>query len=532
MKKKMLAMIQSFLRLEKFAEKDGKVVLTEEQRAKVEGTFGKEFTEKFVDYLANGDEDDKKSQEMLADLITGLISAQSSSASSLEASFKEQLKKLKTESDQVIAGLKADIDKLSADPEEDPEPEIDAEIPRHAQKPTVMKVDMRKPVYEAVGHFLKTGRMKDVEAQTIDVADLATEFGTYLSQGRNNLDEVKAIFQGFSSAMMFTSKMAITEWRAFQALITSISQQFTPKWTPLGKTQFRPLSIRNRRHKINCPIIPAEVLESYMLFMYDEGMAPDQMPITKYIWNMLIYPQLMQDIELRMIWKGKYVEKDWDTVSNGDAGDAPENSMDGIETILVDNKAANAKKINYFPEANDFDYTTATAAEILQFTQNFVDWIAPVFRTQAMNIACSDEFYKAYKRAYKQTWGPGSDKSDQPNFGSDNIDFSLQTLKKVDGMYGSPILFATPMMNLIKLRHKNEVPRVINDVQKQDYEVRLFGEYWLGAGFAYGEAVFAAVPDGYNPKAKITEIYDAHTTYQQNKGTVPASGSGSGAGGL
>lgn len=527
---KILAMIASFLKIEAFEKKDGKAILTKEQRSTVEATFGKEFTEKFVDYLAkDASEEDQNqpNQELLADLVNGLIAAQQSNRTTLEASFNTQLTELQNTYTQKIEGLTQQVETLANGPEEDPIPEMDTTIPRAENKPAIMKVDMRRPHYEAVGHFLKTGRMAAVEAATIDVADLATEFGTYLSQNRNNLDEVKAIMQGFTSQSMFTSMMAITEWRAWQSLITSVSQQFTPKWTPSGQAKFRPLLIRNRRHKINYPIVPAEVLESYMMHMYDEGLAPDQMPITRYIWNQLVFPQLMQDIELRMIWKGKYVEKAWNTVNTGDAGDSPENSMDGVETILVDAKASGDTGIN-FKNAGSFDYLTATDQEILAYVQDFVDWIAPLFRNKMMPIACSDEFYKRYKRAYKNVWGPGSDKSDQTQFGSDNIDFSKQYLQPVDGMYGSPILFATPKANMIKLRHKNDVPRVINDVQKQDYEVRLFGEYWLGVGFAYGEAVFASVPDGYDPKAEIVKVYDAHTTYQQNKGIIGSDGSAGG----
>ena len=40
-------------------------------------------------------------------------------------------------------------------------------------------------------------------------------------------------------------------------------------------------------------------------------------------------------------------------------------------------------------------------------------------------------------------------------------------------------------------------------MQKVDYEVKLFGEFWLGVGFAIGEAVFASVPDGYDPATTV-----------------------------
>src|SRR5690606_41283165 len=66
-----------------------------------------------------------------------------------------------------------------------------------------------------------------------------------------------------------------------------------------------------------------------------------------------------------------------------------------------------------------------------------------------------------------------------------------------------PIVFSTAYQNIVKLRYKNEVPFVINEVQKHDYVVRLYGEFWLGVGFLIAEAVFAFVPDGYDPQASL-----------------------------
>jgi hypothetical protein len=508
--KKMMSIILAFLGVPELGKVDGKPSLTEEQKALVEGAFGTEFTAKFAEYLNAGDSDTAAS-DVGVELVLGL-----------NAQNQRQLEDLKRQLDTVNrdkATLQATVAKLSESPE--PEPAVVAlnpALPHKEGVKTIKGIDASKPLYKEVNMFITTGRASDLRAvaATIDVEDLKTEFGTYLSQNNNNLDEVKALFQGFTSAKYFTSAMAITEWRATQALISSVSQQFKAKWTPSGQSTFRPLTIKNYRHKINMPIIPADVLESYMLHMYDEGMSVDQMPITRYIWQQLVLPQLLQDIELRMIFKGKYV--DAGVVVEGAAGTAPEDSMDGIETILVDGLDG-TKNINYF-DGSGFNFETATDAEVLGFVQDFTSWLAPVFRQQTMPIACSYEFWRRYKIAYKNVWGTGSGTTD-PNFGGDRIDFSNNVLVPMDGMYGSPILFTTPSANLKKLRHINDVPNVINDVQRFNYEARLFGEYWLGGGFAYGEAVFAYVPAGYNPKALITSVYGAHTTIQQNKGANP-----------
>jgi len=511
----MLELVSAFLKRkgkELTKADSGKFELSEEQSNEIKASFGERFLEKFNAHLNDEEDDDSKNSEFIAEMVT----AMTEHAQALQLNHGKELKaekEARIELEKNLKTLQATVATLSESSEEEPEPEVDASLPRaEGIKPVLQLSQMKLQIYANINHFIKTGVMQQVEASTIDVADLATEFGTYLSQNRNNLEIVTTLFQGFSSASMFTSAMATTEWRAMQALISSVSQQFTNKWTPSGSMKARPLAIRNRRHKINYPIIPSEVLESYAMYMYDESLAIDQMPITKFIWNNLIYPQLMQDIETRMIFKGKFL--DVGVVAEGDAGAAPEDSMDGMETIIVDGKDG-SKNINYFPDGNAFNFLTATDDQILAHVADFVAWIAPLFRSQAMEISCSPEFWRRYRVAYKNKWGAGSSKSDETNFGNNVIDFSMQTLVPRAGMYNSPILFAAPKANTIKLRHKNEVPRVINDVQKRDYEVRLFGEYWLGAGFAFGEGVFTSCPDGYDPKAQILLAFGAHTNNQQ-----------------
>lgn len=524
---KIKAMVLAILGAASFNKVEGKDALTEDQRETIKNAYGEQFLKKFEDELSASQEDDHEVTTESVNALVAAISDHAATVTSQTSQLNAQLQKQVEQQATQMSTLQDQVAQLSRDPEEDPVVEADASLPRKKDVDAVIPINkLRLAAYGAVNHFMKTGRMNDIEAATINVADLATEFGTYLSQGRNNLDLTTGLFQGFSSAPFFTNAMGTTEWRAVQALISSVSQQFTNKWTPSGGSKFRPLTIRNRRHKINFPIIPSDVLESYMMHMYDEGLAIDQMPITVYIWNQLIYPQLMQDIELRMIFKGKFV--DAGAVSEGDAGKAPEDSMDGIETILVDGLDG-SKNIHYF-DGQGFDYKTATDAEVLKFVQDFVAWLSPVFRRQNMDIGCSDEFYRRYKIAYKNVWGAGSGTQDA-DFGGDRIDFSRQVLQPMDGMYGSPILFTTPSSNLKKLRHKNDVPRVVNDVQKVNYEVRIFGEYWLGAGFAYGEGVFAYVPANYNPKALITSVNGAHTEFQQARAGA-ALGSGSAGGGL
>lgn len=521
--KKWMSVFLAFLGVAQLEKKDGKPSLTESQRKDLASTFGEDVVSKFEAYIAKDDQAEE-GEDVTASLIQGIVTQQKAQQTAMQNKIESVIKE--------NGGLKATIAKLVDMHEPDVVPEMDKTITRKAGVDTVLRVDMRQSHYAKVGEFLRIGvNSAAYNAATIDVADLRSEFGTYLNNQRN-LDIIRQVLTGFTSSQYMTTVLAVTEWRASQSLITSVVQQFTPKWTPLGKSKFRPLVIKNRRHKINYPILPAEVLDSYMFYLYDEGMAPDQMPITKYITEQLLKPQILQDIEIRMSAKGKYVEKAWGDVNTNDQGTPPEDSMDGYETILVDSKALagteDDTRINFFNQT--INWVSATDQQVLDFVNAFVDWINPQYQNQMMPVFCSLDVYKRYKRAYKKVWGVGSG-TESTTFGADQIDYSMNVLVPLDGMFKSPIIFSTPKQNFIKLRHKNEAPNIINDVQKSDYLVKLFGEFWFAVGFAIGEGVFAYVPDGYNPKAVISTKWGTPTSYQQYE-VFEESEDGSGGGGI
>lgn len=126
---------------------------------------------------------------------------------------------------------------------------------------------------------------------------------------------------------------------------TSVVQEFSAKWTPSGDARFTAIKIQNYRHKINFAIVPADVANSWLLSLYNERLSPDQMPITRYIVQKILLPSILQDIEMKMIGKGKYKAKENPT----DAG-KPEESMNGIETLLVEAAKSGDKGINFLPE--------------------------------------------------------------------------------------------------------------------------------------------------------------------------------------
>lgn len=502
------------LGLDKFNKNaQGNLDLSDEHKKTLSGVFGQAFTDKFAEAL--GKETAEAEEEASAGASTaeadglGLMDALRAHHSTVVTAGLKDLQTQLAAANKDKATLQETVAKLSANSEDD----ITALFPGagipHAKKG--FKVDTSHQAYAGVNEFLATGSASHVSAATIEVGELKTEFGKYLTQNGNGLQILKKLFTEFSSSKFFTVVRAVTEWRAVRALITSVSMQFTSVWTPGGKAAFKPLTIKNRRHKINYPIIPAEVLDAYVFHLYDESLSPDQMPVTLYIWNELIYPALLQDIEMRMIWKGKFVDHELDQ-KEGDVATAPEDSMDGLETILVDAKVTGNKGVHFYNKYPNFDWKTASNQAILDFVNGFVDWLSPFYKTKKMPLFLSDDNKRRYKRAYKAVYGTGS--GQDGDFGQDRVDYSNQMLTSPEGMFGSEIIFSTPKENMIMLRHKNEVPNVINDVQKHGYEVRIFGEYWLAVGFAMGNAVFAHVPAAYNPKALISQSLGEFDSFQ------------------
>lgn len=459
--------VVNFLKKEPTTDAQGRMQLSEEDERKLIEHFGAGFVQ-LLKEKTFASEDEKAS-----DLY--------------EAAVRHATEQVKAKFTGQIEQLQKDLATLAAKPEDIPSAEKATGIVKGFQR-NAFKADMSLAHNKAAAAFLQTGIM--TEAPTIDVGDLQKELGPYLSQG-NNLDILQEIYQGFTTSKFLTWIRATSEYKAIEGLATDhVVQQFTPKWTPKGGAKFTPCIIKNRRHKVNFSIIPAQVGESWLFHLYDEGKTPDQMPLTRYIVDNIMLPKIAEDIETVMIAKAKYVEDSQKT----------EETMDGFETILVEAKKSHDKGFRFFKTTKNL--LKATDAEVLETIDDFVASLAPLYRSKKMPVFLSHDLYLKYKRAYKNKWGAGSG-TEKANFGEDRVDFSNCYLQVLDCLYGSPIVISTPIGNFAGLRHKNPVP-FITDVQKHDYEVRFFCEFWLAVGFLIKEATFAIVPDDYDPTAAIS----------------------------
>lgn len=461
--------VANFFKKETMAtDEQGKVVLSAEEEQQLTQHFGAKFVEILKGKTFTAEDDNA------GDLYEAAVAHATQEATAHLATQVEQLQN--------------DIALLAAKPEDAPLGETTTQIIRALKKgDKSFKANMALSHNKAAGEFLHTGVM--AETPTIEVSDIQQELGPYLSQG-NNIDVLQELYNGFTTSKYLTWKRAVTEYKGVISMaVEHVVQQFKKEWTPKGKAEFSPLKIKNYRHKVDYPIDPADVGESWLFHLYDERLTPDQMPITRYIIDKVLIPKIAEDVELVMTGKAKFVE----------GSDKTEETMNGIETQLIEAKKTLDKGISFFK--TDKNLLEATDAEVVAIVNDFVASIAPLYKSQQMPVFLSAEVYLKYKRGYKDKWGAGSG-TEKVEFGADRVDFSNCYLQVLDCLYGSPIIFSTPSQNFIGLQHKNP-PQFISDIQKHDREVRIYIEFWYGIGFLLGEAVFAIVPDGYDPSAAI-----------------------------
>lgn len=453
----------------------GSVELSEEEERRIAATYGDSFLEKLKSLNFNSQEE-ADSTELFDEAVR----------------FKTE--ELIRDKDAIIAQLRSDIETLSAEPEP---------TPKAKDVPTLTAgsyaVNLAASHYKSIARALASENpmdLRQLEGSSIDVTDLNQEFkGSMPPRVRLDIFN-KNIYLGLPDSPLFTREQSNTDYKATASLFTEVSQAFTPKWTPKGSVKFTPVTIPYRRHKVNVTFKPAEIINGWLAYLYEQGKTPSQQPISRYIYESLIIPKVQDDITRVMLGKGKYVEPSAD-IAEGSVGTKAINSMDGLETILVEDKAADTKKFNHYKAA--VDPFTLKGQELIDYVTKFANAISKYFVNSPL-IYCSEQFLQYYQAQDYSVNG----KYTGTSVGR-SIRFTTFELQPMKCMYGSPILFCTPKTNLVMLVDYANAANCINKVEEHHYDVDIIGEYSLSVGFRIAEAVYAAVPSGYSPSGAVVD---------------------------
>lgn len=310
---------------------------------------------------------------------------------------------------------------------------------------------------------------------TISVQDVAKELGTYVSANKT------IVGAGVYSEEIFINKFCKTltavkgKYPQFHSILSRVVQGFKAEWQALGEAQFKHKMLQNFHQKVNFPVVPSEILNSWLAELYTEGKTPAEHPISKYIMDDLM---------------GKVID-DLDDLSQSAEFDAAH--FDGEYGSSIDGIAAQVEKAVANPTHPAFKIplTAITSSNILDEIKKFEKGLPKKTRKKVKRIFMSSNLQLTYIDAYEQEYGTKVTYKDD-----DTIKTPLTKIEIV-GLDGIPdnLIFATVEDNMVRLIDVFDKPAV-TDIQVQDYTVKIFMEFHLGYDFLINQLLYVAVFDG------------------------------------
>ena len=470
---KVMSVVLSFLGISAFAkDKEGKSFLLPEQEKMLKDKYGDKFLESFKRDLQEFEKDGAAAEAAVTDEVTAQLEAERES----NVKLMERIKALQ----EAEKEMKATIEKLSKEPGNGEGEVVTGETNNGEQMAHKFKPDMSLAHNQWIDAAFKGAAYSG--NTTIDTTELQKEFGKYVSSER--LQIMKDLV-GTTESIRYMSTIVTdkTEVRATQAAITSVLQQFVPKWTPKGKSTFTPLTIKNFKCKINVPITPSDIMEDVLGYLYDENLKPEDMPIVRYIIYQLIIPKLDEERE-QALAVGVFNESE--ATDDGDAATDALDCMDGYVTQLKALKDAENDKVTWLLDGE----TLSTDGEaLLAQIDKAVDQVKPLYRKKTMFVHADPDLVIKYSRAYREKY-PWLKNQDGEKV---KIDFSRFTFAPLEGMRGTGVFFITPKENFKHLMSRDpQRSRIF--IQALNYDVKIFAEWWEGCGFWLAEAIFAYIP--------------------------------------
>lgn len=258
------------------------------------------------------------------------------------------------------------------------------------------------------------------------------------------------------------------EFATVNSLMGHVVQQFSPTWTGSANLQFRGKQLKNYHQKVNFAFTPAEILGSWIEQKYDEGVELKDKSISKHVMTML-KAKVISDVNLLSI-TGVY-----DPLQPTVFGF----SMDGLNSIHT-KLLANVENPCFKIPADAIDNTN-----ILDVVLQFEKGIPKQYKSLIKNVKISDTNAENYSLAYEDLYGKNTNFSESKGMVTR---LGKREIIAVPNM-SDAVIEATLEGNLVRMIDVIENPGTITDVQKLDYEIKVFGEFTLGYDYAVNELV-------------------------------------------
>lgn len=477
------ASVLSVLGIKKFEKNDqGKSVLTDDQKKTLTDRFGEKFVTQFSADLEKVEEESGVYQEAALKIAQEKLEADNAKNAKDLKDVREKLKAAEEEKLRLEMSVKDKDDqiaKLEKEPGDDKGAKVEGGEEVKKQFKPDMSISMNK-----FYHDRYYGRVSGEYSgnSTVDTQKLDQEFGKYVSSDKLDIIQ-RILIKTTSTAQMSTIMTDKTEVRATSNIITSVLQQFVPHWTPKGNTTFTPLTIKNYKHKINVEIIPADVMESILGYLYDENLKPEEMPIVKYILYQMVFPKLDEERET-VLATGVFKENVVQTDGSWKSSKAAE-AMDGYITQLCKQYLDKNTAVNFYKPA-----AAPTKDTIIDQIQSFSDILTPVYKGMKLPLFIDPDLLKMYRRAKRAKFTNMILSDDEASA----IDDSKLSFVEIEGMRGTGSYFTTPQVNWKHVISQDPQSTKIR-METVKYEADILGEYWESTGFWIADAIFAYISD-------------------------------------
>jgi hypothetical protein len=261
------------------------------------------------------------------------------------------------------------------------------------------------------------------------------------------------------------------EFASVNSVMGHVVQQFSAEWTEMGEAQFRGKQLKNYHQKVNFAFTPAEILGSWVEQKYDEGVELKDKTISKHLMTMLS-AKIISDVNILSV-KGVF------NIATPTVFGASMNGLNKIHTDLV----ANTENPCFIIPTDAIDDTN-----ILDVVLDFEKGIPEALRDAIKVVKMSTTNAQNYKLKYEDLYGKNTDYNGKKgNF----TRLGERTIVAIPGMVNDKVV-ATIDGNLVRLIDTVENPGTITDVQKQDYKIKVFGEFTLGYDYAINELVMVS----------------------------------------
>ncbi len=318
----------------------------------------------------------------------------------------------------------------------------------------------------------------------MDITDILTEYGAYYEKaGQNKKRVLRLLLQAsVTEKHMTPMKTDDTVFKLAQATVDDIVQPFQKGWTPNEASAFTPNELALHHIKVDEELYPDDVEASWLGFLASNDLDRSKWPLVKYIIEELYIPKIIDNIELKEIFKGVFASP-----TPGVAG-ATGTSMNGLG-IMIRNGLEDGT-------INNIDLGTLSVENIFDKVEDFVDGISEVYQGVKMNVFMSPAWYRAYMRDKRaQGFYDYSKDKDVDN----GIDFTPQEAVPLPSMSGTNVIWASPKSNIISLSKKSQNKNKFK-IETLKRQVFFMTDFWKGVGFGINGAVWAHDPDATIPE--------------------------------